>query len=80
MAGRVRRFEALERFNPRLCRLALAGRYPVFPVPPVRAARLLRTASYPRMLMAFADGRDIAVADPYDAVAEVLNPESQAGY
>lgn len=30
-------------------------------------------------LIVFSDGRDITVAEPYDAVAEVLNPERQAG-
>jgi uncharacterized protein YlzI (FlbEa/FlbD family) len=30
-------------------------------------------------LIVFSDGQDITVAEPYDAVAEVLNPERQAG-
>ena len=30
-------------------------------------------------LIVFADGRDITVTEPYDAVAEMLNPERQAG-
>jgi len=30
-------------------------------------------------LIVFADGREITVTESYDAVAEVLNPEKQAG-
>ncbi|MBV2149174.1 hypothetical protein KRZ98_12890 [Sphingobium sp. AS12] len=30
-------------------------------------------------LIVFSSGRDITVAETYDAVAEVLNPERQAG-
>lgn len=30
-------------------------------------------------LIMFADGRELEVQEPYDAVAEVLNPERQAG-
>ena len=30
-------------------------------------------------LIVFADGRVLTVHEPYDAVAEVLNPERQAG-
>lgn len=31
-------------------------------------------------LMVFADGRQLKLQESYDAVAEVLNPERQAGY
>ncbi|MBV2148640.1 hypothetical protein KRZ98_10115 [Sphingobium sp. AS12] len=30
-------------------------------------------------LIVFADGRSLTVMDSYDAVAEILNPERQAG-
>lgn len=30
-------------------------------------------------IIVFSDGREITVDEPYDAVAEVLNPERQAG-
>lgn len=30
-------------------------------------------------LVVFADGRNLALLDSYDAVAEVMNPEKQAG-
>ena len=31
------------------------------------------------MLIAFADGRNLTVIDPYNAIAELLNPKRQAG-